>query len=307
MEDSVHDKVVARMTDYIESHLDQHITLRDLANAGQYSPWHCARLFKESMGIAPFAYIRRLRLTEAARQISNSDRRIVDVAFDFIFDSHEGFTRAFSREFGLSPSRFREEGRPSPVFLPPQLRMRWRSMQRGESKVKQKAAMQTVFVQIIERPKRKLIVKFARRATHYFEYCEELGCDIWDTLATVKEALYEPVGLWFPQAMHKANTGEYAQGVEVSFDYHGEIPQGFEIIELPPGSFMVFQGPPFKEEDYESAIMNVWDIMKAYDPSLYGYEWADEENPRFQLAPMGYRGYIEARPVKQLSGVKPAV
>jgi len=30
---------------------------------------------------------------------------------------------------------------------------------------------------------------------------------------------------------------------------------------------------------------------------IYGYEWADQDAPRFQLAPMGYRGYIEARPV----------
>jgi len=41
--------------------------------------------------------------------------------------------------------------------------------------------------------------------------------------------------------------------------------------------------------------------MKAYDPTIYGFEWADEDGPRFQLAPMGYRGYIEARPVRQLN------
>ena len=40
--------------------------------------------------------------------------------------------------------------------------------------------------------------------------------------------------------------------------------------------------------------------MKGYDPQLYGFEWADDDAPRFQLAPMGYRGYIEARPVRAL-------
>jgi hypothetical protein len=41
--------------------------------------------------------------------------------------------------------------------------------------------------------------------------------------------------------------------------------------------------------------------MKKYNPELYGFSWADKDGPRFQLAPMGYRGYIEARPVKQLN------
>jgi len=41
-------------------------------------------------------------------------------------------------------------------------------------------------------------------------------------------------------------------------------------------------------------------VMKSYDPKLYGFEWADEDGPRFQLEPQGYRGYIEARPVRQI-------
>jgi hypothetical protein len=43
------------------------------------------------------------------------------------------------------------------------------------------------------------------------------------------------------------------------------------------------------------------EVMKSYDPKVYGFEWADEDAPRFQLAPMGYRGYIEARPVRQIN------
>jgi len=42
----------------------------------------------------------------------------------------------------------------------------------------------------------------------------------------------------------------------------------------------------------------MWEVMKTYNPELYGFRWADEDGPRFQLAPMGYRGYIEGRPVR---------
>ena len=61
----------------------------------------------------------------------------------------------------------------------------------------------------------------------------------------------------------------------------------------------MFQGQPFREEDYCDAISAVQSSMQKYDPSLIGYEW-DETNPRIQLEPRGERGYIELRAVRPL-------
>ena len=152
---------------------------------------------------------------------------------------------------------------------------------------------------MIERPARGLIIKRGRKAAHYFEYCEEVGCDIWGILTSVKEALYEPIGMWLPDKLRPAGTSEYAQGVEVPLDYAGEIPVGFEFVTLEPCKFMIFQGQPYKDEYFESAILALQAAIDRYDPSLYGYAWADDFAPRFQLAPEGYRGYIEGRPVRE--------
>ncbi len=158
----------------------------------------------------------------------------------------------------------------------------------------------TVFVQVVDRPSRKLILNRGVRASHYFEYCEEVGCDIWGVLTSIKEALYEPIGMWLPEKLRKEGTSLYAQGVEVPLDYAGELPEGLEIIELPACKMMVFQGRPYDGERFSDAIEQVWDVMKQYNPELYGFAWADEDAPRFQLAPMGYRGYIEVRPVTSI-------
>jgi len=64
---------------------------------------------------------------------------------------------------------------------------------------------------------------------------------------------------------------------------------------------MIFQGEPYDDEHFEDAITDMWALMARYDPKLYGFDWADEDAPRFQMSPEGYRGYIEARPVKSLS------
>lgn len=159
----------------------------------------------------------------------------------------------------------------------------------------------TVFVQVIERPARKVLLKRGIRADEYFAYCEEVGCDVWSVLSSVKEAMYEPIGMWLPSHLIREGTSEYVQGVEVSLDYSNDIPEGYELIDLPPCKLMVFQGEPYNDDDFMDAIDEVGKHIEKFNPALYGYQWAPEAGPRFQLAPMGYRGYIEAVPVKAIN------
>ena len=46
------------------------------------------------------------------------------------------------------------------------------------------------------------------------------------------------------------------------------------------------------------AVGEMMEKIDRFDPKLYGFEWAPDSTPRFQLEPQGWRGYIEARPVK---------
>lgn len=292
---------VQRMQDYIEQHMTESITLLMLAQAAGYSPWHAARIFKELTGKTPFEYIRELRLSHAAIKLRDEDNKIIDIALDFVFDSHEGFTRAFSKQFGMSPRDYARNKPPVQLFMPYRIRDYYLRLQRGEEIMTAKPKVNTVFVQVIDRPARKLILKRGVKATHYFEYCEELGCDIWDILCKVKDALYEPIGMWLPENLRKPGTSVYAQGVEMPVNYTGPVPEGFEIIDLKQCKVMVFQGPPYDDSHYQEAIGDLWEVMKTYNPEIYGFAWADEDGPRFQLEPQGYRGYIEARPVRQLN------
>ncbi len=89
-----------------------------------------------------------------------------------------------------------------------------------------------VFVQVVERPARKLILKRGVKATHYYEYCDEVGCEVWEVLCGIKEALYEPIGMWMPDNLRPPGTSFYVQGVEMPANYAGEVPEGFEMIDL---------------------------------------------------------------------------
>lgn len=292
---------VQRMQDYINEHINSLITLSDLAKAAGYSQYHSARIFRELTGKSPFEYLRALRLSKAALCLRDNRAKVIDVAFDFVFDSHEGFTRAFTRQFGIPPRKYSEDPKPIKLFMPYRIRDYYLTMQKGEIGMSEKKETKTVFVQVVERPARKLILKRGIKADNYFDYCEEVGCDIWGILVSIKEAMYEPAGMWLPDKMIKPGTSKYVQGVEVPQDYSGEVPDGFDIIDLPPCKLMVFQGEPYAEEKFGEAIAEIWDVMKKFNPEIYGFEWADEDSPRIQLEPQGYRGYIEARPVRPIN------
>ncbi len=287
------------MQEYIDLHLHDRITLKQLANAAGYSPYHAARLFKEITGRAPFDYIRAIRLTKAAVSLRDEDEKIIDVAFDFVFDSHEGFTRAFSRVFGIPPNEYKKRTPPIPLFLPGRAYDTYLAIQKGVAAMTDDPDVKAIFVQVVERPARKMLLKRGVAAKDYFAYCDEVGCDVWGVLVSVKEALYEPVGAWLPKHLIKEGTSQYVQGVELPLDYDKAIPEGFDLIELPPCKMMIFQGEPYNDDVFQSAIGEMWKKIEKFDPTLYGFRCAPEAAPRIQLEPQGYRGYIEAYPVVQ--------
>lgn len=103
---------------HIEAHLGEPLTLDVIAQASHYSKYHLHRRFVESIGITASAYIWRRRLTEAARQLALTDRRIVDIAIEFGFGSQQAFTRAFKIGYKQPPCRFRRGSALYPLQLP---------------------------------------------------------------------------------------------------------------------------------------------------------------------------------------------
>lgn len=281
------------MQDYIEAHLDSEITLAGLARVSLFSPWYSYRIFKEYTSLTPADYIRRLRLSRSAMRLKSGSCRITDIAFELGFGSIDGYIRAFSREFGTTPGEYAKNPVPIALFVP--YGAKFKAL-RKESPCM--SNIKSVFIQIVHKPARKAIIKRGANADEYFAYCEEVGCDVWGTLLSMDSLCGEPVCLWLPQQYKKAGTSTYVQGVEVTEDYSGSIPEGFDLISLPAAEYLMFQGEPFAEEDYCEAISAVQQAIRRYTPSAIGYEW-DSKNPRIQLEPRGERGYIELWPVKK--------
>lgn len=216
--------------------------MSSLTKVSLFSPWYSYRLFSAHTGLTPTEYIRKLRLSKSALRLKNEDCRILDVAFDFGFGSVDGYQRAFHREFGCNPGEYARNPVPITLFIPYGVKFK-----EPRKDVQQMENLQSVFIQVIQKPERKVIIR---------------------------------------------------RGIAADKDYRGEIPQDFDVITLPESEYLMFQGEPFQEENYNEAILVLQQAMNRYDPAVIGYDW-NEESPRIQLEPRGERGYIELRAVKR--------
>lgn len=281
-----HVLAVQRMQDYINAHLTESITLSDLARVSLFSPWHAHRLFMKETGLTPAEYIRRLRLSRSVMKLKGGCR-VTDAACDLGFGSVDGYQRAFLREFGMNPGVYARSPKPLPLFIP--FGVTGRALRKEPMQMEK---VQSIFIQVIHKPERKIIVKRGVKATDYFSYCEEVGCDVWGLLISMDSLCGEPVCLW-KQGQY------YMQGVERDVNDASPIPDGLEAVMLPEGDYLMFQGEPFAEENYREAIGALMEGMQRYNPSILGYQW-DDTRPDIQLEPRGERGYIHLRPVKRV-------
>jgi AraC family transcriptional regulator len=97
--------------DFVEAHLKEEITVADMADAAGYSLYHFCRTFNSLVHHTPYDYLMRRRLSESARELVETGKRVIDIAFDYRFNSPETYSRAFKRMFGLQPSQWKEQGR----------------------------------------------------------------------------------------------------------------------------------------------------------------------------------------------------
>lgn len=97
--------IIQNSIDYIESNLKSDLSLEELASNAGYSKYHFARMFKSFTGLAVMEYINRRILIHSAFEISNG-AKVIDVAYDYGFNTRAGFYKAFKKQFGCSPTDF---------------------------------------------------------------------------------------------------------------------------------------------------------------------------------------------------------
>lgn len=94
--------------DYMETNLQNEVSIEAIAQQANVSPFHFQRMFMIMTDLSVGEYLRRRRLTMAAQQLLNTDCKIIDLAYDYGYETPEAFTKAFRKQHGVSPSQARK-------------------------------------------------------------------------------------------------------------------------------------------------------------------------------------------------------
>ena len=99
-------EAIQGILEHIDAHIGEEMSAGTLAARAGFSEYHFCRVFRWCVGYSVMGYVRSRRLAFAAAELSGG-RKILDIALDYGFETHSGFSKAFKRHFGCTPETFR--------------------------------------------------------------------------------------------------------------------------------------------------------------------------------------------------------
>ncbi len=96
---------IALCIEFIEKNIKNELSPEIIASECGYSTFHFSRVFNINQGITLMEYVKKRRLLLAAQDLFN-DKKIIDIALEYGFQTHNGFSKAFKKEFGFSPTQY---------------------------------------------------------------------------------------------------------------------------------------------------------------------------------------------------------
>ena len=100
--------VVLKAIRFIEANLKNELCVIDCSNHVHYSLYHFIRLFQNITGFSPKSYIQQRRLSESVKELLESQKKVLEIAFDYQFGSNEAYSRAIKKQFGLTPAEIKK-------------------------------------------------------------------------------------------------------------------------------------------------------------------------------------------------------
>ncbi|MEW9125238.1 MAG: AraC family transcriptional regulator [Thermotaleaceae bacterium] len=109
-DENLYTEQINKVQDYIENHLDEPLTIKDLSLIANFSEYHFQRIYGYMTGESLYGFIKRIRLEKAAYMLlSNKDRPIINIAMAVGFSNQASFAKAFKSKYGVSSSSYRRE------------------------------------------------------------------------------------------------------------------------------------------------------------------------------------------------------
>jgi len=268
--------ILQEMLLYIDANIKEKLNVEKLAERAGFSPYYFCRMFQCGVGSSIMEYVRNRRLAYAACELG-SGRRIVEIAVDYGFETHSGFSKAFRRYFGCPPEIYRTVA----SFNVPKLPVL--------KKMDQFIPSCSIEPKIIAR----------RAAFKLAGYSLKTNSVDWEKVKPIPEFWKEcrtdgrleklhsesflkyhaEYGACFPDY---CENGDFLYFVGVEVKERHNIPAGYDVYTIPKAVFAVFTTLPGDEENLPTAGKDTWQyIFSEWLPNS-GYE-IDSRGFAFEL------------------------
>ena len=287
---------IQKMMKWVDDNICENPTLFDMSKQIGYSPYYCSTQFHAFSGMTMREYVAQRKLFCAFMEIHNTDRRLMDIAIQYGYQSHESLTRAFKTAFGYTPSFYRNKLRNKclPTSL---LTLLSKNNKKGEFNMVAKTVIRMEYI-----PAHKYVGIYSEKETKQGKMWPGHDCELVTSIVeSMSDFADEIITAHTAGWTWKDGKRTYFYGLGVPVDYTGKIPEGFEIREFPGSYYIVFAHPPFVYPDDNAEVMRiVEDMAWNFDPSSRGYAWNEDVCQDYQCYYPEGLGYQILRPVKKI-------
>lgn len=312
--------IVDEIDSCIKNYEDEALTLRCLSRRLGYSEFYTTRKFREISGMQLRDYLRHRKLAFALKEVRDSDKSLLHIAFDYGFSSHEAFTRAFKAAYGITPSEYRK----NPLLVV--LRTKINPFDRyflGLGEIGMMKSDEDVKIYFVTIPAHKFMHIKNYESNGYWDFWQKQSLIPGQDRETICGLLDSIKGKLDDDGGSEPNSGSgqimayindpdgrlcdwgyprtECHGVRLPADYDGEVPPQLMMIDVPEAEYIVFEHGPFDyEQENRSVEEKIEKAMADFDFSGTGYCY-DTQPGRilyFYFNPEQYFKYI--RPVKKI-------
>ena len=254
---------IQKAINYIEEHLQETITMEQIAQEVNVSVFHFQRTFSILTDMSIADYIRRRRLTLAAQELINTDIKIIDLAYKYGYDSPEAFTKAFRKQHHVTPSDARKQQGPLQSYNRLVIQVSLKGAVPMKYNIVEKEQFQVVGVKRTYNCQKG---KNLQGIPLFWDEVNRQGMD--EQLFTLNNGQIKGVlGVCVPDENYKENSLiDYWIGT----DHVGEVPENLQSIEVPASKWVVFEvhGPmPHAMQNAWKQIFSEWFPSNPYEPA----------------------------------------
>ena len=281
-----------KVIDYIEKNLEEEIRLEEVARVACISQYHFHRIFSAVTGETVMKYIRKRRLTRASYDLIKTEKPIIEISFEYGYESQGSFTRSFKSMFGVTPKKYRLANRDRFLSMKSKINLK---------KLKKEKGVRTMNYRIVEREK-TILVGMECTTSLRENKTENTLPQLWNTFSKrvdkIKNRVNDKEYFGVCGEIREIDPSirmdddikfNYLAGVEVSSVE--ELPEGMKVVEMPEEKYIVYthRGELDKLEATYKAIYSKWlpntefELSKAYDFEFYDERFTGPINPDSEL------------------------